>query len=200
MLFEFQGLRFIRGASAALPDRLYCGLRDKFKVPIVEAFGMTEALSHCFTNPLYGEQRIGTVGLPDGVEAQIIEGELYIKGPCLFTADWYNTGDQVQQDSAGYYKILGRTKDRINVKGYKLDPNSIENQLYNLMPEMVECAVFGHDKVNCVYVGPYDPVDVKQALKSISNFANPVIIEKLESIPKNGAGKISRSMLIEFYK
>ena len=78
---DIQNLRFIRSASAALPNTLYTHLKEKFNTPVIEAFGMTEALSHCFTNPLNGEQRIGTIGLPDGIEADVVEGQLYIR--CL---------------------------------------------------------------------------------------------------------------------
>ena len=44
-------LRFVRSASAPLPDKLYTALHDQFGIPVLEAFGMTEAMSHCFTNP-----------------------------------------------------------------------------------------------------------------------------------------------------
>jgi acyl-coenzyme A synthetase/AMP-(fatty) acid ligase len=116
---RYQGLRFIRSASAALPPELYRELAYKFRVPVVEAFGMTEALSHCFTNPLQGQQRAGTVGLPDGVEADVVDGQLYIRGATVYVPGWYDTGDLADQDDAGYFRILGRSRDQINVVCYK---------------------------------------------------------------------------------
>jgi glucose-1-phosphate thymidylyltransferase len=88
---DLKNLRFIRSASAALPADLYNSLRYKFQVPVIEAFGMTESGSHCFTNPLHGEQRIGTVGLPDGVEAKIVDNHLYIKGDTVIVEGWFKT-------------------------------------------------------------------------------------------------------------
>jgi len=196
---DFKDLRFIRSASAAMPSELYNTLKYKFRVPVIEAFGMTESGSHCFTNPLYGEQRIGTVGLPNGVEAKIVDNNLYIKGDTVVEDGWFKTMDLAMQDEAGYYKILGRADDRININGYKLDPLSIENMLFEKLPELEECAVFGRDSVKCVYVGPYTKQQVKQVLCSINKHSNPKKLEKLQSIPKNTAGKISRTFLNQFF-
>jgi acyl-coenzyme A synthetase/AMP-(fatty) acid ligase len=174
---------------------LYQALADKFKVPIIEAFGMTESLSHCFTNPLHREQRMDTVGLPSGVEARIIQGQLYIRGPSVFTREWFATGDLAEQDCAGYYRILGRQQDRIVIKGYKLDPLSIENQLRQMLPELEELVVFGEDRVKCVYVGPYDIAQVNQCLKSLGSHCFPSVLQQVDTVPKNNSGKISRKQL-----
>jgi oxalate---CoA ligase len=196
---EFDSLRFIRGASSALPDRLYCSLRDRFKVPIVEAFGMTEALSHCFTNPLYGEQRMGTVGLPSGIEACIDDGHLLIKGPSVNTQGWFDTGDLAEQDEAGYYKILGRHKDQINVKGVKLNPISLEKQLLEHVPGLMDCAVFGTDTVKCLYVGDCSNQDIVSFLKTLGSYCVPRFIHRVDSIPLSPTGKVSRTLLNFLY-
>jgi acyl-coenzyme A synthetase/AMP-(fatty) acid ligase len=198
--FNFSNLRFIRSASAPLSNKLYHELQDKFYIPIIEAFGMTEALSHCFTNPLHGEQRIGTVGLPDGIEANIVDGHLHIKGPTLFTDDWFDTGDLAQQDSAGYYRILGRSCDRINVKGIKIDPTSLETQLVESVPDVKECVVFGKDRVNCVYVGDCKPDTVSDFLVGLGSYCRPALVQSVGSIPVSGSGKISRKHLSSYYK
>ena len=196
----FTNLRFVRSASATLPDQLYYNLKEWSRVPVIEAFGMTEACSHCMTNPLEGEQRVGTVGLPDGIEAKIENGALHIKGPCVFQPGWYNTGDYAEQDTAGYYRILGRIQDRLNIKGYKIDPVSVENQLYNMLPELREIVVFGNDYVMCVYAGDIDTARVKQALLDVDPHCTPRVLQQVDTIPKNNAGKISRSMLLEMYQ
>ena len=192
---NFTDLRFIRGASAAMPDKLYVDLKEKYQVPIIEAFGMTEALSHCFTNPLYGEQRMGTVGLPDDVEADIVDGELHICGSTIFTSGWYNTGDLAEQDSAGYYRIIGRSRDRISVRGYKLDPISVERQLAEQISNLGECVIFGAEKVSCIYTGDVDPSLVTRALIQIHPACNPAFIQRHGTIPIGDSGKISRSWL-----
>jgi malonyl-CoA/methylmalonyl-CoA synthetase len=197
---EFKDLRFVRSASSALPDQLYYDLQSWSGVPVIEAFGMTEAASHCFTNPLAGPQRVGTVGLPDGIEANVIDGVLHIQGPAVFQQGWYNTGDLAEQDDKGYYRILGRVQDRIIVKAYKLDPVSIENQLYNLLPDIGEVVVFGSDTVMCIYTGDIEEAVVRRTLIDIGAQCNPKFVQRVDTIPKNTAGKTSRAMLRGLYQ
>lgn len=197
---DLSTLRFIRSASAALPDMLYQHLRVKFNVPVIEAFGMTESLSHCFTNPLEGEQRMGTVGLPSGIQAEIRDQHLWIKGECLFTKDWYDTGDLAQQDSAGYYRIIGRHRDQINVNGYKLNPSSIENQLMRQLPLIENCVIFGSDSVKCLYAGDYTTTQVQKALTDINQHCRPTMIKQLDAVPMGNGGKVSRAQLEKQYQ
>ena len=193
--FKFDNLRFIRSASAALPDQLYCDLRTKFNVPVIEAFGMTESLSHCFTNPLYGEQRMGTIGFPDGIDADIIDTRLYIRGTTLFTNDWYDTGDLAQRDNDGYYKIIGRFKDQINIKGIKINPVSIEQQLLEAIPEIQHCVIFGHNQVKCLIVGDVAHNKIQNFLTSLGKHCRASQIQVVDSIPISPSGKVSRSWL-----
>jgi acyl-coenzyme A synthetase/AMP-(fatty) acid ligase len=151
------------------------------------------------TNPLHGEQRIGTVGLPDGVEARIDQNKLYLRGPSVAESGWFDTGDLADQDEKGYFRILGRSVDRINVRGYKLDPLSLENKLYATLPDLKELAVFGTDAVKCVYNGPYSKQQVKDQLISMGQQCFPVYLEQVDEIPKNFSGKISRSQLNTIY-
>ena len=196
---EFDHLRFIRSASSPLSLTLYNQLVEKFNVSVVEAFGMTEALSHCFTNPLHGEQRAGTVGLPDGVEAQIINGSLFIKGPTVFSDDWYDTGDLAEQDDHGYYKVIGRTKEQINVRGLKLNPSSLEQQLRNAIPTVSDCVIFGDTAVHCLYVGNCNPDSVAKFLAALGTHCRPKLIKQVETIPVAPSGKVSRTMLSKDY-
>lgn len=196
---EFNSLRFVRSASSALPGQLYTDMKERFGVPIVESFGMTETCSHCFTNPLYGEQRIGTVGLPSGIEARIENNRLFVAGPSVSRTGWFDTGDLAEQDGAGYFKILGRARDRINVRGYKLDPLSLENQLREQLPDLKELAIFGSDTVKCVYSGPYTDKQIIEALTALGQHCRPSVVKQLVEIPKNASDKISRAMLDSIY-
>jgi acyl-coenzyme A synthetase/AMP-(fatty) acid ligase len=196
---EFDNLRFIRGASAPLSDELYTALSAKFKIPVIEAFGMTEAMSHCFTNPLEGPQRMGTVGLPDGIEAKIENNHLYIKGFNVAYNDWYDTGDLAEVDELGYYKILGRSRDQINVKGSKLNPVSIERQLLEAIPNLEQVVVFGSYSVKCLYVGNCDKDAVKRFLISLGKHCKPAVLEQVTAIPLTASGKISRAILDSLY-
>jgi len=194
-----KNLRFIRTASAPLPDATYRALKQQFAVPVLEAFGMTEAMSHCFTNPLHGEQRMGTVGLPSGVEACIDHGHLLIRGPTLDRDAWFDTGDLAEQDSAGYYRILGRSCDQINIRGVKINPQSLEQKILENFSEVSEVAVFGNDTVKCVYVGSEINSAIQRFLCELGPQCRATVLQSVAAIPLTPAGKISRSWLNTLY-
>jgi acyl-coenzyme A synthetase/AMP-(fatty) acid ligase len=195
MKLNLKNLRFVRTASSALSNLLYHQLKEKWGVPVIEAFGMTESLSHCFTNPLNGEHRIGTVGKPNGIEARIEQGHLLIKGPCVFTSNWYDTGDLAEQDEKGYFRLLGRHIDQINVLGMKINPLVVENYLLNQFTEIKSCAVFGDKKLKCLIQGEVDLLEVKNFLIGLGEHHRPSVLEIIDVIPKNSSGKISRKQL-----
>jgi len=196
---KLDNLRFVRSASSAMPDWLFKSLKDRFGVPVIEAFGMTEAYSHCFTNPLHGEQRMGTIGLPDGIEAKIDDGHLMIQGPGVVTDDWFDTGDLADQDSAGYYRILGRSVDQLNIKGKKFNPISLESQLLKQFPTLTECIVFGDHELNCLYVGECNPKDIQQFLLGLDSHLRLSMLNNTDAIPLVYPGKISRSHLKKLF-
>jgi acyl-CoA synthetase (AMP-forming)/AMP-acid ligase II/acyl carrier protein len=149
-------LRFIRSASSALPVQLLRGLEDTFKVPVIEAYGMTEASHGITSNPLPPlTRKAGSVGLPfPGEEVTVIGeggkilgegevGEIIIRGKNVITgylenpeADaksfwqgWLRTGDLGCMDSDGYLYIKGRVKELINRGGEKISPREVEEAL-----------------------------------------------------------------------
>lgn len=193
-------LRFIRSGSAPLTTELHQRLKQKFKVPVVEYFGMTEAMSHVLTNPLQGRQKPGTVGIPTrGVQAKIDHGHLWIQSTLAHTQEWFDTGDLATQDEDGYYKILGRSVDQINIKGYKINPVSVEQQVKKLLPEITDIVIFGNESFHCVYVGPVDSKQVTKVLQSIHTACFPNMIQQVEVIPDSGTGKKSRTWLCKYF-
>lgn len=197
--FDLSSLRFVRGASSPLSTALYHSIKSKFNVPVIEAFGMTEALSHCFTNPLHGEQRQGTVGLPDGIDAKIKNGQLYIQGPSVCVKEWYDTGDLAEMDPMGYYKILGRSQDQISVRGIKFNPVSLEKKLQQNFPELTQCVIFGSDTIKCVYTGKCIPTQIVTFLISLNSYCRPAMVKRVAEIPVAPNGKISRVWLESYF-
>jgi acyl-CoA synthetase (AMP-forming)/AMP-acid ligase II len=148
-------LRFVRSSSASLPPQVMAGLETAFGVPVVEAYGMTEAAHQMASNPLPpGLRKPGTVGLPAGPEVGIMNeaghllrsgdiGEIVIRGPnvtsgyennpkanqAAFTGNWFRTGDQGFIDSEGYLSISGRLKELINRGGEKISPREVDEVL-----------------------------------------------------------------------
>jgi acyl-coenzyme A synthetase/AMP-(fatty) acid ligase len=178
-----------------MPDWLFRDLREHFQVPVIEAFGMTEAYSHCFTNPLRGEQRMGTVGLPSGIEARIDNQHLMIRGAGVWTNNWIDTGDLAEQDDHGYYRILGRSVDQLNIKGKKFNPISLESQLLKNIVTLKECVIFGDHELNCLYVGDCEPTEIQQFLLGLDRHLRPTVLNRVDTIPTVYPGKISRGFL-----
>ncbi len=150
-------LRFLRSCSAPLPRAVMKTLEETFEVPVVEAYGMTEAAHQMTCNPLPpGERRPGTVGLRAGPELAIMDegggvllprgrvGEVVIRGANVtsgyrgapeanataFSSDgWFRTGDQGMLSHDGYLTITGRIKEIINRGGEKLAPRELDEVL-----------------------------------------------------------------------
>ncbi len=121
----------------------------------------------------------------------------------------YFTGDGVKRDEDGYYRILGRIDDVINVSGHRLGTAEIENAL-NEHPLVAESAVVGMPhaiKGQGIYayvVAPDKPDQlddelrnslVKAVAKLISPIAKPDQIQFVSGLPKTRSGKIMRRIL-----
>lgn len=160
-------LRLIRSSSAALPPQVMSELEALFGVPVLEAYGMTEASHQMACNPLPpGQRKAGSVGLPVGTRIAVIDdggnqvgpghvGEIVIQGENVmkgylandeanavsFVGDWFRTGDQGYLDEDGYLFIRGRTKEIINRGGEKVSPREVEEVLLD-HPAVAEALVF----------------------------------------------------------
>ena len=158
-------LRFIRSSSAALPVRLMKELEARFGVPVIEAYGMTEAAHQIASNPLPpGKRKPGSVGVAAGPEVAVMDeaggllapgerGEIVLRGPNVahgyddsgaagaFTNGWFRTGDQGYMDADRYLFITGRLKEMVNKGGEKISPHEVEEALLN-HPGIVQAAVF----------------------------------------------------------
>ncbi|CAE6791050.1 AMP-binding protein [Paraburkholderia domus] len=167
--FDLSALRFCRSASAALPVEHHRAFEARFGVGIIETMGMTETAAPVFSNPYEQESRkIGSIGLPSGGEAKVIDrdgrecapnecGELVLRGEQVmsgyykrpgetreaFTADgWLRTGDLGYRDSDGYFYINGRAKELIIKGGENIAPREIDEALLK-HPGVLDAAVVG---------------------------------------------------------
>jgi acyl-CoA synthetase (AMP-forming)/AMP-acid ligase II/acyl carrier protein len=161
------GLRFIRSSSAALPAAVREGLEQAFGVPVIEAYGMTEAAHQIAANPLPPRARKpGSVGPGTGLAIAIMSeqgsilppestGEIVLKGSRLirgyennpdanarsFTDGWFRTGDMGHLDADGYLYVEARLKEVINRGGEKVSPGEVEDALL-AHPAVREAAAF----------------------------------------------------------
>jgi acyl-CoA synthetase (AMP-forming)/AMP-acid ligase II len=161
-------LRFIRSCSAALAPEVMEAMERVFGVPVLEAYGMTEAAHQMASNPLPpGVRKPGTVGRGTGVQLGIMDasgaplppgqlGEVVIKGPNVvrgyennpeanassFVDGWFRTGDQGVLDADGYLRLTGRIKELINRGGEKFSPREVDEVLLS-HPAVAEAVAFG---------------------------------------------------------
>ncbi|GAB4264886.1 MAG: acyl-CoA synthetase [Candidatus Promineifilaceae bacterium] len=167
--YDLSHLRLITSGSDRLPDDLFLKARQIYGHTLLERYGMTETGMN-LSNPLHGERRVGSVGLPlPGVEARIVHpetgdplpdgeiGEVQIRGPHVFkgywqqpektaesfTADgWLKTGDLGLREPDGYFTLKGRSKDLIITGGYNVYPPEVELVLAE-HPTVAASAVIG---------------------------------------------------------
>ena len=161
-------LRFVRSCSSALSPVLMEKLEKTLGVPVLEAYGMTEASHQMCSNPLPPSARkASSVGQGTGVKVGIMDesgnllpsgqlGEVVIQGPNViqgyennpeanaksFTNGWFRTGDQGTIDSDGYLHLTARIKELINRGGEKIAPLEIDEIMLK-HPCVMEAVAFG---------------------------------------------------------
>jgi acyl-CoA synthetase (AMP-forming)/AMP-acid ligase II len=162
-------LRFIRSASTPLAPQIMHKMEDAFGVPVVEAYGMTEASHQMASNPLPpAHRKPGFVGKATGsVRVSVMDdhgnhveteqrGEVVIQGPNVFDGyennpeanarsfvnGWFRTGDEGCLDAEGYLRLTGRLKEMINRAGEKIAPRHIDEVLL-AHPSVAEAVTFG---------------------------------------------------------
>ena len=161
-------LRFTRSCSSALSPALLERAERSYRVPMLEAYGMTEASHQMSSNPLPPAARVpGSVGVPTGTEIAVIgddgaflpdasPGEVVIRGPgvtsgyvnnpeataAAFTSGgWFRTGDRGELRH-GYLTLHGRIKEMIIRGGENIAPAEIE-QVLLAHPAVRDAACFG---------------------------------------------------------
>lgn len=164
--FDLSHLNLCISGGAAMPQQTMEDFEKTFNVKILEGNGPTETSPVAYVNPVDGERKSGSVGLPipetkvkivdeDDNELPLGEiGEIIVQGDHVMkgyfkkpeaTAEtlrngWLHTGDLGKMDQDGYVYIVDRKKDMINVGGMNVYPREIEEQLYK-HPKVKEAAV-----------------------------------------------------------
>jgi len=161
-------LRICISGSAPLPEQTLHGFEMRFRIPLIEGYGLSEASPVVSKNPLDGTHKPGSVGMPipnvemsiQDDEGQVLPpgqvGEICVRGGNVmmgywnqleetakaFRDDWLLTGDLGYRDKDGYYYITDRKKDMLLVNGNNVYPREIEEVIYQF-PNVKEAAVVG---------------------------------------------------------
>jgi long-chain acyl-CoA synthetase len=227
---DFSKLKFAVGGGAAVQSAVAARWRDITGSDLVEGYGLTEASPVVCINPVRNP-KIGTVGLPvpstevairddDGHDLPIGEaGEICVRGPqvmqgywhrhdettlVLTEGGWLHTGDIGAFDAEGFLKILDRKKDMINVSGFKVFPNEVEDVI-SQHPGVLEAAVIGvadpqSGQAVKLFVVKRDPALTEAELTAfarerLAGYKVPKVIVFIDSLPKSNIGKIIRKDL-----
>jgi long-chain acyl-CoA synthetase len=167
--YDVSSLRWCAGGGASTPMEVLQAFKERFGVPILEGYGLSETSPAASFNMPYLAQKPGSVGVPlYGVEFRLERpdgtivtepgepGEICIKGPNVMRgyykhpeetrtairSGWFHTGDVGVRDEDGYYRIVDRIKDMILFGGYNVYPREVEEILYT-HPAVAEAAVIG---------------------------------------------------------
>jgi len=159
-------LRMVISGAAPLPRETLDQFSRKFRFPLLEGYGLSEASPVVSFNPYRGVRKAGSVGLPvPGVEVKILDdngeempaeqvGEIVVRGANVMRGyfnhpdetaatlrhGWLHTGDMGKKDADGYIYIVDRRKEMLLVRGLNVYPREIEEVLYKI-PGVREAAV-----------------------------------------------------------
>jgi long-chain acyl-CoA synthetase len=227
---DLSSVRLCFSAAATLPADVEERWTARFGQAIHQGYGLTE----CSPFASYNHDvavRPGSVGTPiENVEMKIVDpegrelpdgelGEIVIRGPNVMkgyfgnpeaTAEairdgWLRSGDIGRRDADGYYAIVDRVKDMINVAGFKVFPREVEEVLFR-HPAVKEAAVVGAadpirgEAVKAFVVlreGAAATADELRALcrGAIAAYKVPERIEFIPALPKNPTGKVLKKEL-----
>jgi long-chain acyl-CoA synthetase len=161
-------LRICISGGAPLPAEILKEFTEKFPIPLLEGYGLSETSPAACFNPIQGPWKAGSIGLPiPDVEVSIQDddgralgpgetGEVCVRGENVMLGYWRQpeetarvmrggwllTGDVGHHDEDGYFYITDRKKDMLLVNGINVYPREIEEVVYRY-PGVKEAAVVG---------------------------------------------------------
>jgi long-chain acyl-CoA synthetase len=168
--YNLSSLKACISGSAPLPPETRLKFEQISGGKLCEGYGLSEAPTATHCNPILGENRIGSIGLPlPDVDCQIVDmengtkplgsgqvGELIVKGPQVMPGyyhmedetksvlrdGWLFTGDIGRMDQDGYFYLVDRKKEVIKVGGFQVWPKEVEDVIAS-HPQVMEVGVAG---------------------------------------------------------
>lgn len=229
---DFSHLKFALGGGMALQRSVAERWEQATDSTLCEAYGLTETSPAVTINPLDLPGYNGSIGLPiPSTEVKVVDdnhntlplgerGELCIKGPQVMQGywqrpeeteqvlidGWFKTGDIAQIDDQGFVYLVDRKKDMVDVSGFNVYPNEVEDIIAR-HPQVMEVAVIGvaHEKTGealKAFVVPkeanLDKEDIRRFCRDyLTKYKVPKFYEFCATLPKNNVGKILRRELRE---
>ena len=228
---DFSSLRIAATGGSALQESVAKKWKAVTGKTLIEAYGLTETSPVVTCNPVDLPDFNGSCGVPipstevairddEGADLAVgIAGELCVRGPQVMKGYWnkpeetakvmtpdgfLRTGDIATIDENGFVHIVDRKKDMINVSGFKVYPNEVE-EIVSLHPGVLEVGAVGvpdpasGEAVKIVVV-KRDPLLTVEDLKAhcrnyLTTYKIPRAVEFRRELPKTNLGKILRRAL-----
>ncbi|PWJ36136.1 AMP-binding protein [Sediminitomix flava] len=228
---DFSNLKLVIAGGMAVNTSVSQRWQKLTGKPLLEGYGLTETSPVVTCQPYAGKIKEGSIGMPfPSVEVVVKDeegndlpqgdvGEICVRGTqvtsgywqreketaeAFFEGNWFRTGDVGYMDEDGYFYIVDRKKDMINVSGFNVYPNEIEDVL--MMHEGVaEVAVIGvpHEKsmeaVKAFVVKKdehlTDEIVKKFCKQNLTAYKIPKYVEFRTELPKSNVGKVLRKDL-----
>jgi long-chain acyl-CoA synthetase len=168
--YDIKSIKVCISGAAPLPVEVQQQFEKNTGGKLVEGYGLSETSPVTHANPVYGERRPGSIGLPmPDTDFKVVDvetgekvmpigeiGELCLRGPQVMEGylnmpeenaqslrdGWFYTGDIAKVDEDGYTYIVDRKKDMVIAGGFNIYPRDIEEVLYT-HPKIMEAAVAG---------------------------------------------------------
>jgi len=221
---DFAGVKYFLTGGSALGKSLADAFAARYGREIIEHYGLAECATVLINLSQRPDKR-GSTGTPVRAEVKLagvesVEGEafgeLLVRCGGMFEGyyepwrlrdeiledGWFRTGDIARRDADGYYWIIGRTKEVINVAGVKVFPRDLEELLLS-HPAVEEALVYGAPERRFGEV-PRAKVKLRAGAsateKEILDFANAKLsvfrmlrgVDFVNEIPKTPTGKPRR--------
>lgn len=230
--YNLSSVRYYFTAAAPMPVEVVQRWQEKHEIVIHEGYGLTETSPFASYNHNFN-YKLGSIGTPiENVEMKIVNldgmevqpgslGEIVVRGPNVMlgywnrpvetaqvlTDGWFHTGDIGRMDDDGYFYIVDRLKDMINVCGFKVYPAEVENVIYT-HPAVAEVAVYGvpdtmkGERVLANILLKAGQVATQEEViafcsEKIAAYKIPHAISFIDSLPKNAIGKVLKRHLRE---
>ena len=168
--YDLTSLRTCISGAASLPQEVQKRFQELTGCRLLEGYGLSETSPVTHINPIYGERKRGSIGVPiPGTLAKVVDmndpeqdmkigevGQLAVKGPQVMQGyfnqpeetekvlrdGWLLTGDLGRMDETGFFYIVDRQKEMIISGGYNIYPREVEEVLY-AHDKVLEAAVVG---------------------------------------------------------
>ena len=235
---DLRSIRVCNTGAAPMPPEVMKEFEERTGAIILEGYGMTESSPVVTTNPFTGERKVGSIGMPiPDTEVRIVDledytkilplgeaGEIVVKGPQVMKGYWNKpeetenqikdgwllTGDIAKMDEDGYFFIVDRKKDMINVSGFKVYPRELEDVLFE--NEAIENAAVigipnpdlpGSERVKAYIVLKDGYQENEEMIAEIKEFCRQIVapykvpkfIEFRKELPETLVGKVLRKDL-----